>query len=476
MARIIENDNTDNTNVDGLSFNNFCSGGKSGIIKGKLNECAITSPSSSVLTIDSGELLIFGSRIILDSTNYTFSTFPTISTRYSYVAEIVISDSSVITFSMFIQLASASLTTDDLYATSTAAGTYQIELATFTLTSAGITDLVRTVDVITGGGSSSSSDTYIRIGTVTTTMVSSGIDADVDIENVIDSETGLVKTNFNFTIPNTAGTSVTVAGEEVASFNADTKADKTNVLEKDNTTAYTPTADYHPSTKKYIDDVAATNATNISTNATNISTNATNISTNAINISTNATDIDNLEALRVTTMPTASADNVGKTIQYLGDTISSNISIFEISPNISGVTIIKETFEKKYDLSGDYRFIYSIGDTTWKIETIPVILADYGISVYGTPVNGDILQVKYNQKYISSQFYKCMLTYNYYHWVGTVTNLVAENSDNDELQTTPKGVADYAQSKNLIVDYTVPSDTSSVTISDLDMNADGGGL
>lgn len=32
------------------------------------------------------------------------------------------------------------------------------------------------------------------------------------------------------------------------------KADKTNVLEKDNTTSYTPTANYHPATKKYVDD------------------------------------------------------------------------------------------------------------------------------------------------------------------------------------------------------------------------------
>ena len=31
-----------------------------------------------------------------------------------------------------------------------------------------------------------------------------------------------------------------------------------------------------------------------------------------------------------------------------------------------------------------------------------------------------------------------------YYWRGNVTNLVAENSDNDELQTTAKGVADYA--------------------------------
>lgn len=40
-----------------------------------------------------------------------------------------------------------------------------------------------------------------------------------------------------------------------------TKADKTNVLEKDNTTAYTPTLDYHPATKKYVDNYSLPDAT-----------------------------------------------------------------------------------------------------------------------------------------------------------------------------------------------------------------------
>lgn len=35
----------------------------------------------------------------------------------------------------------------------------------------------------------------------------------------------------------------------------DTKADKDNVLEKDNTTPYTPTSDYHPATKAYVDSL-----------------------------------------------------------------------------------------------------------------------------------------------------------------------------------------------------------------------------
>lgn len=35
----------------------------------------------------------------------------------------------------------------------------------------------------------------------------------------------------------------------------DAKADKTNVLQKDNETAYTPTQPYHPSTKEYADKI-----------------------------------------------------------------------------------------------------------------------------------------------------------------------------------------------------------------------------
>jgi hypothetical protein len=35
------------------------------------------------------------------------------------------------------------------------------------------------------------------------------------------------------------------------------KADKTNVLQLDNTTSYTPSANYHPATKKYVDDTGS---------------------------------------------------------------------------------------------------------------------------------------------------------------------------------------------------------------------------
>lgn len=51
------------------------------------------------------------------------------------------------------------------------------------------------------------------------------------------------------------------------------KADADNVLEKDNTTTYTPTSDYNPATKKYIDDLLSNTGwqdlLNISANITN---------------------------------------------------------------------------------------------------------------------------------------------------------------------------------------------------------------
>lgn len=41
----------------------------------------------------------------------------------------------------------------------------------------------------------------------------------------------------------------------------DDKADKTNVLELDNTTSYTPTESYHPATKEYVDNTPIPDAT-----------------------------------------------------------------------------------------------------------------------------------------------------------------------------------------------------------------------
>ena len=55
----------------------------------------------------------------------------------------------------------------------------------------------------------------------------------------------------------------------------DDKADKTNVLELDNTTVFTPDADYEPATKKYVDDNAGGSppAANVTVDTTNFDNN-----------------------------------------------------------------------------------------------------------------------------------------------------------------------------------------------------------
>lgn len=74
------------------------------------------------------------------------------------------------------------------------------------------------------------------------------------------AETGDVSiTDGNLTV-NHSKDSDKLNGQEASYYStkayADTKADKINVLQLDNTTEYTPTADYHPTTKKYVDTIA----------------------------------------------------------------------------------------------------------------------------------------------------------------------------------------------------------------------------
>jgi len=51
----------------------------------------------------------------------------------------------------------------------------------------------------------------------------------------------------------TARTNLSVYSKAESDLTGGTKADKTNVLERNNTGVYAPTLDYHPATKKYVD-------------------------------------------------------------------------------------------------------------------------------------------------------------------------------------------------------------------------------
>lgn len=83
-------------------------------------------------------------------------------------------------------------------------------------------------------------------------------------DSITEGATNLFLTSAERTkLSNTSGTNtgdqdisgIATNASNISTLNTN-KADKSNVLELDNTDVFTPTADYHPATKKYVDDGA----------------------------------------------------------------------------------------------------------------------------------------------------------------------------------------------------------------------------
>lgn len=200
--KILTKNGIDNSNIDGARGEYFNSGMRDGIVQGALNEGLFTATASNIISLDTCELRIAGHRIVIDEPVYhTFTNAPSSDTRYAFVAQIVVDDNQNVDFSLFVQTASTPLIQDDLYKTITGAGTYQVEIGRFTLlTSLTIEDVVRTIDVITGGTGKGSGST-INIGTVTTQTLDSDVDAEVDVSERYEEDEGKEYLDFTFGIP-----------------------------------------------------------------------------------------------------------------------------------------------------------------------------------------------------------------------------------------------------------------------------------
>jgi len=123
------------------------------------------------------------------------------------------------------------------------------------------------------------------------------------------------------------------------------------------------------------------------------------------------------------TMPTASADYVGRIIQYIGEEesgeedyvhgyfyeakVSGDPSSIECTGTDSStlypyhITIDKDTFETQITTSGEYVFNYD--GTDWTLSGTVVDLADYGISIQEgiTYSSGDNMYIQYTESTIA---------------------------------------------------------------------------
>lgn len=174
--KILEQNGVENEVVDGGALNNFCAGNRDGIIAGVLSECALAAVGNGV-SISPGLLIICGVRIKITAAEMLYvSSVPLRATRYQIIAQVTLGADGNISAEFFLQ-SNASLKRDAIYVQGY--GTYQAEIGSFTHNPDGsISDLVRTLDVISSGGVGS---VNIEVGNVVTNTLAAGLNAEVDV-------------------------------------------------------------------------------------------------------------------------------------------------------------------------------------------------------------------------------------------------------------------------------------------------------
>ena len=62
---------------------------------------------------------------------------------------------------------------------------------------------------------------------------------------------------------------------------------------------------------------------------------------------------------------------------------------------VTAAEVVASTFGTTVGQTGEYAFVYNSTDTNWKLNGTTVTLTSYGITVTGTPANGDTVVIHY---------------------------------------------------------------------------------
>ncbi len=193
--KILEQNGIDNENVDGGAFNRFFAGGRDGIVQGVLSECSLIAEGSGV-SIHPGLILICGIRIKITSAETLFvSSVPINPTQYQIIAQLSLADNHDVAVELFLR-SPESLLQDALYRSEH--GVYQVEIGSFVHNPDGtISNLVRTLDVIQGGGTGGGN---FEVGEIATETLEAGLEAEFDVTKRID-DNGKTLLDFYAAIP-----------------------------------------------------------------------------------------------------------------------------------------------------------------------------------------------------------------------------------------------------------------------------------
>lgn len=193
--KILEQNGTDNENIDGGAFNRFAAGGRDGIMQGVLSECSLIAEGNGI-SIQTGLIFICGIRVKITSAETLFvSSVPITPMQYQIVAQITLNDNHSVRFELFLR-SPESLRQDALYRDGH--GVYQVEIGSFVHNPDGtLTNIVKTLDVICGGGAGGGN---FEVGEIKTETLDAGLEAEFDVTQRIDSN-GKMLLDFYAGIP-----------------------------------------------------------------------------------------------------------------------------------------------------------------------------------------------------------------------------------------------------------------------------------
>ena len=148
------------------------------------------------ISIQAGLIFIYGIRVKITSAETLFvSSVPINPTQYQIVAQIELDDNRDVRFEMFLR-SPESLRQDAIYRAGH--GVYQVEIGSFVHNPDGtLTNIVRTLDVICGGGAGGGN---FEVGEIKTETLDAGLEAEFDVTQRIDNN-GRVLLDFYAGIP-----------------------------------------------------------------------------------------------------------------------------------------------------------------------------------------------------------------------------------------------------------------------------------
>lgn len=195
MYKILEQNGIDNENIDGGAFNRFAAGGRDGIVQGVLSECSLIAEGNGI-SIQTGLIFICGIRVKITSAETLFvSSVPINPMQYQIVAQITLYDNRDVRFELFLR-SPESLRQDALYRAGH--GVYQVEIGSFVHNPDGtLTNIVKTLDVICGGGAGGGN---FEVGEIKTETLEAGLEAEFDVTQRVD-DNGKMLLDFYAGIP-----------------------------------------------------------------------------------------------------------------------------------------------------------------------------------------------------------------------------------------------------------------------------------